>query len=190
MAVQPSFTRTLRYYYHRLFPRHERSLPVAVSVFLGVWIGLMPTLGIALILTAIAAQIARVPKGPGLLASFIAVPPTLFLFFYPLGYFGVGLPLLDPPAVDFNFLEEVRALNLFSVGKVASHLWDNARGHVWAFLVGMLIVATATALLAFGGTYAMMEWKRKKRLAARESRRLARESQADAPRQEPPAALT
>ena len=48
---------------------------------------------VALFLTALAAYALRVPKGPALLSSFVATPPTLFLGFYPLGYFGVGLPM-------------------------------------------------------------------------------------------------
>lgn len=146
---------------------------MAFSVFLGVFIGLLPTLGIALIITAIVAQLFRVPKGPGLLASFIAIPPTLFLFFYPLGYFAIGLPLVKPPSVDFDFLAEIERMNLMTVGDVASHLWQNARGHLLAFLVGMTIVAAVTGILAFIATYVVMENKRKLRS---ERRRLAREA--------------
>lgn len=149
---------------------------MAVSVFLGVWIGLMPTLGVALVLTAIAAQIARVPKGPGLLASFIAVPPTLFFFFYPLGYFGVGLPLVQPATLDFDFLAEVERLNLMNAGAIAERLWQDARGHLIAFMVGMIVVATGTGLLAFAGTYTIMERKRRARLERRRQRRLERET--------------
>jgi uncharacterized protein (DUF2062 family) len=172
MAVERrrNFRRRLKYYYHRLFPRHERSLSVAISVFLGVFIGVLPTLGIALVLTAIAAQLAGVPKGPGLLASFIAVPPTLFFFFYPLGYFGVGLPLVQPPAVSFDFLEQVSGMSLFTVGEVLTRLWTHARGHVLAFLVGMLVVAAASGLIAFAATYFVMEQKRKLRAARRRAR--------------------
>jgi len=176
MAVKRSWRRTARYFYHRLFPRHERSLPVAFSVFLGVFIGLLPTLGIALVLTAIAAQLFRVPKGPGLLASFIAVPPTLFLFFYPLGYFVVGLPLMHPPSVDFDFLHEVQRMNLMNVGEISGHLWRDARGHLAAFLVGMTVVAGVTGALAFAATYAMMEHKRRLRA---ERRRRAREARSE-----------
>lgn len=173
MAVKRSWKRTARYFYHRLFPRHERSAPVAFSVFLGVFIGLLPTLGVALIITAIVAQLCRVPKGPGLLASFIAIPPTLFLFFYPLGYFAIGLPLVHPPRVDFDFLAEIERLNLMTVGDVASHLWRDARPHLFAFLVGMTVVAAVTGALSFVATYVVMENKRKLRL---ERRRLAREA--------------
>ena len=167
MAVKRSWKRTAKYYYHRLFPRHERSLPVAVSVALGVFIGLMPTLGIALILTAIATHLCGVPKGPGILASFIAIPPTLFLFFYPLGYFGVGLPLVHPAAVHFDFLARIRGVSLLTVAELGEQLWYNARGHLMAFLVGMTIVSAGFAALSFAVTYAIMELKRKNRQARR-----------------------
>jgi uncharacterized protein (DUF2062 family) len=186
MAVKRrSFTRALRYYYHRLFPRHEGSVAVATSVFLGVFIGVLPTLGVALVLTAIAAQIARVPKGPGLLASFIAIPPTLFFFFYPLGYFGVGLPLLQPADVDFEFLGEVERLSMVNAGEIATRLWRDARGHLIAFLVGMVIVAATTGALAFAATFMIMERKRRAREARRRLRRAERaEAEARAARQE------
>ncbi len=165
-----SLSRTLRYAYHRVFPRHERSSAVALSVALGVFIGVLPTLGVALLLTALAAQLLRVPKGPGLLASFIAIPPTLFFFFYPLGYFGVGLPLLRPPALQFDFLDEFATLTLLNVGEVSTRLWTEAQGHVIAFLVGMFIVAGVTALIAYAVTYAIMEKKRRTRAARRQAK--------------------
>jgi uncharacterized protein (DUF2062 family) len=169
-----SISRTLRYYYHRLFPRHEGSVAVATSVFLGVFIGVMPTLGIALILTAIACQLARVPKGPGLLASFIAVPPTLFFFFYPLGYFGVGIPLMHPPALHFEFLAEIERLSMVNVAEIAGRLWRDAREHLIAFLVGMTVVAFVTGVVAFIATFLVMERKRRRRETRRRLRRAER----------------
>jgi uncharacterized protein (DUF2062 family) len=183
MAVKRrSLSRTLRYYYHRVFPRHERSLPVAISVAIGVWIGVFPTIGVAILLTALVAQIARVPKAPGILASFIAIPPTLFFFFYPLGYFGVGLPLLDPPQLDFEFLAEIEKLNMANAGEIAGRLWRDAREHLIAFVVGMAIVATVTAAISFVVAYLVMEQKRRRREARRRMRRIEREaaSQQDA----------
>jgi len=169
MAYERHWTRTVKYYYHRLFPRHERSLSVAISVFLGVFIGLMPTLGIALLLTAIAAHVCKVPKGPAMLASFIAIPPTLILFFYPLGYFGVGLPLVRPRKVDFDFLARVQDVSLLTIAEVGEQLWHHAFGHLMAFLVGMTIVSLGFGLLGAGLTYVIMELKRKNR-AERRSR--------------------
>jgi uncharacterized protein (DUF2062 family) len=169
-------SRTLRYFYHRVFPRRERSLPVALSVAIGVWIGVFPTIGVALLLTLVATQLARVPKGPGLLASFIAIPPTLFFFFYPLGYFGVGLPLVRPASLSFSFLGEVQRLTLMNAGEVTLRLWHDARDHLLAFVLGMAIVATITAALAFVVAYLVMERKRR----AHEQRRRLRRAQAAA----------
>ncbi|MFT3923940.1 MAG: DUF2062 domain-containing protein [Myxococcales bacterium] len=170
-----SFSRTLRYYAHRLLPRHGHSGRVAWSVALGIWIAVLPTLGIALALTALAAHIARVPKGPALVSSFVATPPTLFLFFYPLAYFGVGLPLLRPAAVQVDLLAEVQKLTLTNAGEISTRLWHDARGHVIAFLFGVLVVATATAAMGFGASYLLMEQRRRVRLAARAERLKQRE---------------
>jgi uncharacterized protein (DUF2062 family) len=176
-----SFSRTLRYALHRLFPRHESSHAVAFSVALGIWIAVLPTLGVALFLTALAAHLARVPKGPSLIASFVATPPTLFLFFYPVAYFKVGLPLLQPPAASFDFLEEVEKLTLVNAGEVSAHLWHDARGHVIAFLVGIVIVATITAALGYALAYAIMERKLEKRRNARLAAARARAQSAKRP---------
>ena len=146
-------------------------MPVALSVALGVFIGVLPTLGVALLLTAIAQQLLGLPKGPGLVASFIAIPPTLFLFFYPLGYFGVGVPLMHPASIDFDFLEQIHALTLANAGDLIAHLWAVARDHLIAFMVGMLIVASVTALISFVLTYATMERRKRKRAEERARRR-------------------
>lgn len=140
---------------------------MGISVALGIWIAVLPTLGVALALTLLAAQLARVPKGPGLLSSFVATPPTLFLFFYPVAYFKVGLPLLNPPPASVDFLAELQTLTLVNAGQVATHLWHDARGHVIAFLVGVSIVATLTAALGFAIAYAIMERQRHKRALRR-----------------------
>lgn len=173
-----SFERTLRYYLHRLFPRHESSGAVAFSVALGIWIAVLPTLGVALALTALAAHLMRVPKGPSLVSSFVATPPTLFLFFYPIAYFGVGLPLLRPPPASFDFLDEIEHMTLVNAGEVGAHLWHDARGHVIAFLVGILIVATITAALGFALAYVIMERKHERRRLARAAARARRSAAA------------
>lgn len=161
---------TLRYHSYRMLPRHEKSGAVAFSVALGIWIAVLPTLGIALALTALAAHIARVPKAPALVASFVATPPTLFFIFYPLAYFGVGLPLLRPPALAFDFLGEIKKLTLANAGEISARLWHDARGHVIAFGVGVVVVATLTAALGYGASYWVMERRRRVRLEARAAR--------------------
>jgi uncharacterized protein (DUF2062 family) len=153
-----------------MLPRHERSTAVAISVAIGIWIAVLPTLGIALGLTALAAHIVRVPKAPALVASFVATPPTLFFFFYPLAYFGVGLPLLRPPALAFGFLGEIQKLTLANANEISSRLWRDAQGHVIAFLVGVVVVATVTAALGYGVSFAVMERRRRARLARRAER--------------------
>lgn len=173
-VTEPKYRRALRYYYHRVFPRHQAPVPVAASVFLGVFIGVLPTLGVAIGLTLAATALFKLPKTPGVVASFIAIPPTLFLFFYPVGYFLVGVPLLKPRAIDYDFLEVIGSLTLTNVGEVGGMLWSTASDHVLAFLLGMTIVATLTAALCFMLTVVVMKRRRATQLRLRAERKAAR----------------
>jgi uncharacterized protein (DUF2062 family) len=131
-------------------------------VFLGVFIGVLPTIGFALPLTVLATWLCRVPKGPGLVASFIATPPTLFLLFFPSGYF-LGQHLIHPPEAGIALLDELRHVTLFTVGEVVSRLWLQAKPHLVAFGVGIFIVSLLTALAVSALTY----WIVRRRLIAR-----------------------
>lgn len=142
----------LRSFYRALFPEGQSAVMVAVSVFLGVFIGVFPTIGFALPLTAFATSLFRLPKGPGLLASFVATPPTLFMFFYPLGYL-LGKKLTAPPAVNVQLLVELRRLAPSNMRDILGGLWRDARPHVLAFILGMIIVSLMTAILVAAASY-------------------------------------
>jgi uncharacterized protein (DUF2062 family) len=160
--LRRSLRQQLRGLHAALFPPGQAPLAVSISVFLGVFIGVMPTIGVALPLTVLATALFRVPKGPGLVASFVATPPTLFLFFFPMGYL-LGGRLLTPPPSAVALLDEVHKATLFNAGEVCSRLWLEARPHLLAFAVGISIVSLLTAVACAAGTY----W-----LVARRSRRL------------------
>lgn len=147
-----SFQERLRGLYRALFPEGQSAITVAVSVFVGVFIGVFPTIGFALPLTALATGVFRLPKGPGLVASFVANPPTLFAFFYPLGYL-LGKELTEPPAVNVQLLAELRRLSLATLREILGGLWRDARPHVVAFLLGMMIVSLVTALIIGAVSY-------------------------------------
>lgn len=144
--------------YRALFPDGQSAFVVAASVFVGVFIAVMPTFGIALPLTVFATAYLRVPKGPGLIASFIATPPTLLFFFYPLAYLlGEKLTLAaEPSAKALTALREfapVSPPDLFTMG-------EQAGAHVAAFLVGTLIVALLTAALVSAVCYLVLTRRR------------------------------
>ena len=168
MRHEPRHKRLRRYYFHRLFPKHHDSFKVAFSIFLGVFIGVLPTLGIALILTVGVASLFKVPKIPGVVASFIAIPPTLFLFFYPTGY-ALGLWITKPPPVQFQFLEEIRRLSFSNFSSVIKHLWIDAREHLIAFSIGIAIVAFITASIAAIISYFIVEYRQKRHRQKREA---------------------
>lgn len=125
---------------------------IAVSVFVGVFIGVLPTIGFALPLTALATGAFRLPKGPGLVASFVATPPTLFMFFYPLGYL-LGKELTAPPAVNVELLSELRRLAPSTLREILGGLWRDARPHLMAFILGMVIVSLLTAIIVATASY-------------------------------------
>jgi uncharacterized protein (DUF2062 family) len=133
---------------------------VALSVFLGVFIGVLPTLGIALPLTALATTLFRVPRAPGMAASFIAIPPTLVFFFYPLGYL-VGDRLLVPPPVTLDVVAAFGAMTPANATDTIGLLWSQAKGHLVAFVLGMSIVATMTALLGYAVTWSLLGRRRR-----------------------------
>lgn len=155
-----SWKRLASYVGHKLMPRKAQPWQVAFSVFIGVAIGVFPTVGVALPLTLLACGLLRVPMGPGAIASFIAIPPTLFLFFYPAGY-GLGLWLLDPPPIRFDFIERFGAIGLGNLSTEMVQLWTMASTHFVAFLVGMLLVALITAALLGFGIYFWMRHRRR-----------------------------
>ena len=136
--------------YRGLFPAGQSAVMVAFSVFVGVFIGVLPTIGFALPLTVLATAAFRLPKGPGLAASFVATPPTLFLFFYPAGYF-LGGSLTHPPHVDVDLLAQLHAVTPSTLYAVIGQLWKDARLHVLAFMLGMLIVSLLTAAIVSAG---------------------------------------
>jgi len=143
--------------YRALFPDGQSAFVVAASVFVGVFIAVMPTFGICLPLTVFAAAFLRVPKGPALIASFIATPPTLLFFFYPLAYLlGEKLTLGAEPApkalTEARVFAPVTPPDLFTMGE--------AGAHVAAFLVGTLIVALLTAALVSAVCYVVITRRR------------------------------
>ncbi len=137
--------RIRRYYYHRIFPRKRTAYEVGMSVFLGVFIGILPTIGIAIPLTVLACHFVKVPKIPGVVSSFIAVPFTLFPFFYPLGL-TVGIWILNPPPSPINFLKEFAKLRLNNISEVMGPILAESSHYFWAFLSGISIVALAFAV--------------------------------------------
>jgi uncharacterized protein (DUF2062 family) len=158
-----TFRERLRTFYRALFPEGQSAVLVAVSVFVGVFIGVLPTIGFALPLTAFATGIFRLPKGPGLVASFVATPPTLFMFFYPLGYL-LGEKLTAPPSVNVQLLVELRRLAPSTMREILVGLWRDARLHVLAFILGIVIVSLMTAAIVAAASYCIIVRRRRANL--------------------------
>lgn len=149
-----------------MFPRRQDATRVAISVAAGVFIGIWPTIGIAIILTVAFCALFRLPKVPGVVASFVANPLTQFGFFYPSGYI-IGCKIIHPKAIEFDFLEEFQGLSFKNFTTVIGHLWDNAADHLLAFMIGITIVAAIGGAIFFFLAYFIVNYRKKKWIAAK-----------------------
>ena len=156
-------TRIRRVYFNRMFPVRQNALKVAFSVALGVFIGIEPTVGVAILLTVAVCALLKLPKVPGIIASFIANPLTQFGFFYPAGYF-IGCEIVNPKAIGFNFLDKMKELSFNNAISVVSELWQNASGHLIAFLIGITIVSLVFAFIFFCLAYGVVSYRQKKHM--------------------------
>ena len=155
------YKRLSRIYYNRMFPKRQDALKVAGSVAAGVFIGIWPTIGVAILLTVAFCAFFRLPKVPGIVASFVANPLTQFGFFYPSGY-AIGCWLLNPEKINFDFLSEFEGLSFKNCVSLISHLWQDAAGHLIAFMVGITIVAAVFAVIFFIAAYFIVNYRKKK----------------------------
>lgn len=153
--------RILNYYWHKIFPKRQPTGKVRLSVFLGIFIGVMPTIGIAIILTIILCKALKLPITPGVMSSFVAIPPTQFLFFYPVSY-EIGLYVLEPAKIDFDFLAKLKEINFSNAIDLIGSLWHVASGHVMSFMLGITIVALVTAYIGYFIAHFIMTSRRKK----------------------------
>lgn len=157
------FKRISRVYFNRMFPKRMDAFLVSLSVFAGVFIGIWPTIGVAIILTVAVCALFKLPKVPGVVASFIANPLTQFGFFYPAGYF-IGKKILQPAQISFDFLKEIESVSFRNVTDVVSKLWTEAAGHLLAFLLGITIVAFVFGL-AFGiAAYFIVSYRKRRHI--------------------------
>lgn len=157
------YVRIWRVNFNRMFPARQDAIKVAFSVAAGVFIGIWPTIGVAIILTIAFCALFRLPKIPGTVASFVANPLTQFGFFYPAGYF-IGCEIVKPDPIAFDFLEKVKTLSFSNVVEVVKELWTNAAGHFIAFMIGITIVAAVFAGIFWGLAYFIVLYRRRKRL--------------------------
>ena len=158
---ESKYKRLSRIYYNRMFPRRQDALKVAWSVFIGVFIGVWPTIGFAIILTVALCAVFRLPKVPGVIADFVANPVTQFGFFYPGGYY-IGCKIYNPDSISFDFLGEFERMSIRNCAVILENLWVNAADHLIAFLIGITIMAAVTAFVFFAIAYFVVSYRKKK----------------------------
>ena len=150
--VEPKYKRLSRIYYNRMFPRRHDALKVAWSVAAGVFIGIWPTIGVAILLTLAFCALFRLPKVPGVVSSFVANPFTQFGFFYPAGY-ALGCWIYHPGKISFDFLGEFERISFRNCIVILKNLWVNAADHLIAFMIGITIVAAIGGFIFFEKLY-------------------------------------
>lgn len=157
------WTRIRRIYVNRMFPIRQDALKVGFSVAAGVFIGIWPTIGVAIILTVAFCAAFKLPKIPGVVSSFVANPVTQFGFFYPGGYL-MGCKLIKPKAIDFDFLEKFEDLSWNNLTEILGYLWTNAADHLLAFMIGITIMAAIGGFIFFWIGYGVVTYRQKRHL--------------------------
>lgn len=157
---EPKIPRLGRLVWHRALPRKDDPSAVAWSVAIGVFIGVLPTFGFSLALTLVVVSLLKLPKLPGSISSFIAIPPTIFPFFYPVGYL-VGRQVITTTPMDVGLIEIIKNMRISEVPSTLYNLAVQSGDHLLAFFLGTAIEAFVFALFFFTATYLIMRIKQK-----------------------------
>ena len=105
---------------------------IARGLAIGVFWGIIPTFGLAILFSLPTAVLFRGNKLAAILGTFVANPLTI-PFFYPLGY-KIGQSILKTAPLPFSW-DILNLKNLFNISK--------------SLLVGNLILAIGLALLTY-----------------------------------------
>ena len=141
----------MRYFMYRLFPRRQDPHRLSLAIALGVFVALLPSLGLALVFTVFLCAFFRLPKIPACVASFVGTPPTLIFFFWPISY-KVGLFILPKQTKNIDLVHKMASLNLNNFSQEMALIWSESQVHLWAFLVGTLIVSFVFAFLSYAAS--------------------------------------
>lgn len=153
----PQISRLLRLYSLRAFPRNNPATTVAWAVFWGVWIGVMPTIGVAILLTLLFCWVFKLPKSPAIAASFVSNPFTVPLFY--VGGYWLGRQILNPPPVEFDLIKIFTESKFSEIFEKLGAVMAESPPHMYSFLLGMLIVASFVAALFWVIAYYMVLYR-------------------------------
>ena len=91
--------------------------------------------------------------------------PRLFLAIVlaidPGGYY-IGCKIYNPDSISFDFLGEFERMSIRNCAVILENLWVNAADHLIAFLIGITIMAAATAFVFFAIAYFVVSYRKKK----------------------------
>ena len=125
----------------------ESNLHIALSVCLGVFIGLTPFWGYQIILIVLLAQLLKLNKAIAFIAGNISIPPMIPLILY-LSYNIGGVFFAHSTPISFS-----KDLSL-----------EMVRNNFFQYLIGAFILATAAALIISVVTYLLLLIFRKRRV--------------------------
>ncbi len=67
---------------------------------------------------------------------------------------------MNPAAIEFDFLERFKEIKPSNVFESLGDLISQSGGHLWAFLLGMVIVSTVISMVLFALAYRVVKKKR------------------------------
>ncbi len=121
---------------------------VALGVAVGVFIGVFPTLGTGVLLTAALGAFVRFNVPAALLAGTLSVAPPLGTFWFVLSAYVGGIRSDVLQRIQGSFKE------LFHLGtEVLLH-----------FLWGCLVVSIAASVISYGAVLVIANWRRRQKI--------------------------
>lgn len=132
---------------------------VAAGVAVGVWLGVFPTFGLAGPVAYVLAWIFRFNKAGALAGAAIMNPLTSPLFWAASAMLGAAFAGTDWHVIYSSIRNE-------------RYVWALSRT-TYTYFLGNLIIATAAAALCYGGAYAAVRAREKRRRAKRRAASVA-----------------
>ncbi|MEC3879340.1 DUF2062 domain-containing protein [Parapedobacter sp. 10938] len=135
-----------RFFLEDLLHSADSPLKKASSVALGVWVGLSPFWGFHTVLVLFLAVVLRLNKLIAFAFSNVSLPPLIPFIIY--ACLQIGIALLGTPAVDGFHWQDIDTYRPF----IQQHLQE--------YVLGSLVLATASAAVLGTGSYFLLTWRR------------------------------
>jgi uncharacterized protein (DUF2062 family) len=129
-------------------PPHKLALGIAVGLF----VALLPLIGVQMMLSVILAWAVRANKAVGVALVWISNPFTMVFLYYPGYWIGCRFMGLDPRAQWVELIQgggfNPSSIKSLSWEKVAAK-WDNITDFIAPLFLGTFIVATVAGIISY-----------------------------------------